>query len=181
MNRSIGAIEFRSISKGIEISDSMIKQANVELLFFRTICPGKFLTIISGNEGEVKDAIDYGVSIGDSYAVDKFILNAVHDDIINGLKNKYKVKSRGAFGIMETNNVCSGIQALDSMVKNANVSIVKMQLAFCIGGKFVSIVSGEVSDVENGVRAAKNIVDEKKIINISVIPSPDPMIISMLI
>lgn len=180
MNRSIGAIEFRSISKGIETSDLMVKQSNVELIFFRMICPGKFLTIISGNEGEVKEAIDYGVSISETSATDKFIINAIHDDIINGFKNKYKIKSKGAFGIMETNNVCSGIQALDSMVKNANVSIVKMQLAFCIGGKFVSIVSGEVSDVENGVRAARNIVDKKKIINISVIPSPDPMILSML-
>jgi len=180
MNRSIGAIEFRSISKGIETSDLMIKQSNVELIFFRMICPGKFLTIISGNEGEVKEAIDYGVSISEKAAADNFIINAIHNDIINAFKNKYNVKSKGAFGIMETSSVCSGIQALDGMIKNANVSVVKIQLAFCIGGKFVSIVSGEVSDVENGVRAARDIVDEKKIINISVIPSPDPMIISML-
>lgn len=180
MNRSIGAIEFRSISKGIEISDLMVKRCEVELVFFKTICPGKFLTIISGNEGEVKEAIDYGTSICDKYAVDSFILNAVHADIISGLKNRYNIKSQGAFGIMETTSVCSGIKALDTMLKNANVSIVKMQLAFCIGGKFISIVSGEVSDVENGAKVARTSIDEKKIINISIIPSPDNMIVSML-
>lgn len=181
MNKSIGALEFRSISKGIEVSDYMIKKSNVELIFFKNICPGKFLSIISGNEGEVKEAIDCGIEISQGYAVDKFVLNAVHDDIIKGLKNKYNIRSKGAFGILETNSVCSGIQALDKAVKYSNVSIVKMQLAFCIGGKFVSIVSGEVSEVENGIKVAKESIDEKKIVNISVIPSPDSAIISMFI
>lgn len=180
MNRSIGAIEFRSISKGIEVSDLMVKRCEVELVFFKTICPGKFLTIISGNEGEVKEAVDYGMSICGKYAVDSFIVNAVHPNIISGLKNKYNIKVKGAFGIMETSSVCSGIEALDVMLKYSNVSIIKMQLAFCIGGKFLSIVSGEVSDVENGVKVAKDSIDEKKIINISIIPSPDNMIVSML-
>ncbi|GAA0687121.1 MULTISPECIES: BMC domain-containing protein [Clostridium] len=180
MHRSIGAMEFRSISKGIEISDLIVKKSSVELILFKNICPGKFLTIISGNEGEVKESIDYGISISNGYAVDTFIVNAVHNDIILGLKNKYNVTNKGALGIIETSNVCSGIQALDKVMKDSNVSIVKMQLAFCIGGKFVSIISGEVSDVENGVRAAREAIDEKKIINISVIPSPDSMIMEML-
>lgn len=180
MHKSIGAMEFRSISKGIEISDLIVKKSNVDVIVFKNICPGKFLIIISGNEGEVKESIDYGISISNGSVVDTFIVNAVHDDIILGLKNKYNVKTKGALGIIETANVCSGIKALDKVIKDSNVSIVKMQLAFCIGGKFVSIISGEVSDVENGVKAARSAIDEKKIINISVIPSPDPMIIEML-
>lgn len=180
MNRSIGAMEFRSISKGIEISDLMVKRADVEILYFKTICPGKFLIIISGNEGEVKEAIEYGVEMAGRFMIDKFILNAVHNEIINGLKNKYATHTSGAFGVIETTNVCSGIEALDIILKNANVTVVKMQLAFLIGGKFVSIVSGEVSDIENGIRVAENMVDPKKFVNISIIPSPDIMIVDML-
>ena len=31
MNKSIGALEFRSISKGIEVSNEIVKKANVEI------------------------------------------------------------------------------------------------------------------------------------------------------
>lgn len=180
MHNSIGTIEFRSISKGIEVSDFMVKKAQVEIIYFKMVCPGKFVVIVSGNEDEVKEAIDYGVELGNNQIVDSFIVNAVHEDIINGLKNKYKEKNKGAYGIVEINSICSGIKALDRMLKEANVTLVKIQLAFAIGGKFVFIVSGEVSDIEGGVRAVKEAISEKRIINISIIPSPDPMIISML-
>ncbi|MGL5085385.1 MAG: BMC domain-containing protein [Clostridium sp.] len=180
MNRSIGAMEFRSISKGIEISDLMVKRADIEIIYFKTICPGKFLIIISGNEGEVKESIDYGAEMAGRFMVDKFILNAVHNEIISGLKNKYSSHTKGAFGVIETINVCSGIEALDIILKNANVTVVKMQVAFLIGGKFVSIVSGEVSDIENGVKIAQKMINYRKFVNISIIPSPDIMIVDML-
>lgn len=180
MRNSIGSIEFRSIAKGIEIADFMVKKSDVEIIYFKMICPGKFIVILNGNEDAIKEAVDYGVELGKSFIVDSFIVNAVHKDIINGLKNKYSEKIKGAYGIMETISVCSGIKALDRMLKNANVAVVKIQTAFVIGGKFVFVVSGEVSDIEDGMREAKLAIDEKKIVNISIIPSPDPMIISML-
>ncbi|WP_462391960.1 BMC domain-containing protein, partial [Clostridium cadaveris] len=37
MHRSIGAMEFRSISKGIEISDLIVKKSSVELILFKNI------------------------------------------------------------------------------------------------------------------------------------------------
>ena len=180
MHKSIGAIEFRSISKGIEVADFMVKKSEVEIIFFKMVCPGKFIVIISGNEDATKEDVNFGIELGENTIVDSFIVNAVHEDIIDGLKNKYKKGIQGAYGIMETASICSGIKALDRMLKNANVSVVKIQTAFLIGGKFVFIVSGEVSDIEDGMKVAKLAINENKIVNIAIIPSPDPMIIAML-
>ncbi|HBB29927.1 MAG TPA: ethanolamine utilization protein, partial [Clostridiales bacterium] len=83
MNKSIGGIELRSISKGIEVTDFMVKKAQVEIIYFRSICPGKFIALVSGNEGEVKVAIDYGVDLGQKYVVDSFVVNNVHEEIIS--------------------------------------------------------------------------------------------------
>lgn len=180
MNKSIGGIELRSISKGIEVADFMVKKAQVEIIYFKSICPGKFIALISGNEGEVKIAIDYAVELGKEYTVDSFVLNNVHEDIINSIKGKYTEYKKGAIGIVETNSVCSGLQALDRMLKDANVTIVKVQLAFVIGGKFVFTVSGELSDIQNGINVMKTVINNKKIINISVVPSPDNQILEFL-
>ncbi len=180
MNKSIGGIELRSISKGIEVTDFMVKKAQVEIIYFRSICPGKFIALICGNEGEVKVAIDYGVDLGQKYVVDSFVVNNVHEEIISSIKGKYVESKKGAIGIVETNSVCSGLQALDRVLKESNVTIVKIQLAFVIGGKFVFTVSGELSDIQNGIEVMKSIINNNKIINISIVPSPDDQILEFL-
>ena len=180
MNKSIGGIELRSISKGIEISDLIVKKSQVEIIYFKSICPGKFIVLICGNEGEVKVAIDCGIEYGEKQVVDSFVLNNVHEDIISSIKGKYVEDENGALGIVETTSVCSGLQALDKMLKGANVTIVRIQLAFAIGGKFVFTVSGELSDIQNGIEIINSTIDKKKIINISLIPSPDKQILKLL-
>lgn len=180
MSKSIGAIEFRSISKGMEAADAMVKAADVDILYFKTICPGRFLVILSGDAGAIKSAVDEGTSVGEGHIVDSFILNAVHDDIVQAIKRKPSANVNGAIGIMETNSICSGIEALDKTLKGGQVNLVKLQLAAGIGGKLIYIISGGLSDVQYGMNIAQEVIEEKRIVNISVIPSPDELIIKYL-
>lgn len=173
MNKSIGALEFRSISKGIEVSNEIIKKSEVEIIFFKTICPGKFLVIVTGDEGEVDEAIMYGETIGEGTIVDSFRVHAVSTPIIEAFRNKYSSKEvAGALGIMETSKVCAGIKALDKALKSSDIKLVKMQLAFGIGGKLVYIVTGTLSSIEYGLREGKEVLTKSEHANISIIPSP---------
>ena len=47
---SIGLIEVKNVSKGIKVTDEMLKSAGVELLQSGAVCPGKFVTIIGGED-----------------------------------------------------------------------------------------------------------------------------------
>lgn len=173
MNKSIGALEFRSISKGIEVSNEIVKKANVEIIYFKTICPGKFLVIVTGDEGEVNEAIIYGESITGDTLVDSFRVHAVSSPIVEAFKNKYSSKEIvGALGIMETNKVCAGIKALDIALKSSDVKLIKMHLAFGIGGKLVYVVTGTLSSIEYGLAQGKRILSKSEHANISIIPSP---------
>ena len=180
MSKSIGAIELRSISKGFEVADNMVKTANVEILFLKSICPGRFIVILAGDVGAVNSAIEEGRVVGKDYILDSFILNAVHEVIIAALKSRAKNEINQAIGIMETNSVCSGLEALDATLKGGDVNLIKLQLAFGIGGKLIYIISGGLSDVEYGMTIATEAIDNKRIVNISIIPSPDESIIKFL-
>ena len=180
MNKSIGAIEFRSISKGIELSNLMVKRAAVDVAFLRNICIGKFLVMLCGNEGEIKEAISFGLVAGDGYIIDSFIISSIHPSIVEGLKGKYLKEKVDAMGIVETINVCSGIKALDKSLKASRVSLMKLQIANTLGGKLVFIIAGTVSDVEHAINMVREEIEEKKIIETSVIPSPDELILSNL-
>lgn len=182
MNKSIGALEFRSISKGIEISDQIVKKANIEILYCKTICPGKFLVIVTGDEGAVDEAIDYGAEKAEKTLVDRFKLHAVSPVIIDAFKNKYEKKEIvDAIGIIETNKVCTGIVALDRVLKASDVKLVKMQMALCISGKLVFTVTGAVSSIEYGFLEAKMVLSAHEYANAAIIPSPSKEIKKYLV
>lgn len=182
MNKSIGALEFRSISKGIQVSNEIVKKANVEIIYFKTICPGKFLVIVTGDEGEVNEAIDYGVIISENNLVDSFKVHAVSTPIIGAFKNKYDSKEIvGALGIMETTKVCAGIKALDAALKASDVKLIKMHLAFGIGGKLVYVITGTLSSIEYGLAQGKERLSQTEPCTVSIIPSPSPEMTKYLV
>ena len=173
MNKSIGALEFRSISKGIYVSDAIIKKANVEIIYYKTICPGKFLVIVAGDEGEVDEAINYGETIDDGTLVDRFRIHAVSLAIIDAFKGQYVPNDFvDAIGLIETFKVCTGIQALDQVLKAGDVRLAKIFLAFAIGGKLVFIVTGTVSSIEYSFSSCKKFLSESEVKNMAIIPSP---------
>lgn len=54
MIQAIRILELTGIARGTEPSDVMLRSANVQLLFCRTLCPGKFLLIFGGEVGAVQ-------------------------------------------------------------------------------------------------------------------------------
>ncbi|MGL4912759.1 MAG: BMC domain-containing protein [Romboutsia sp.] len=182
MSKSIGAIEFKSIAKGIELSNEIVKKSFVEVLYLKSICPGKFLIIISGETSYVNESIDYGLAKGSGYIVDSFVINAISEVIINGLKHKYeKLENITSIGVVETNKVCAGIKALDKTLKSSEVYLIKLQLSFAIGGKLVYIVAGDLDSLEYGIKEGTQILNSKEIVNTTIIPSVDCQIIKNLI
>ncbi len=167
MSKSIGAIDFKSIAKGIEVADEMVKKADVDVLYIKTICA-------------IRTTLDHGIFSGQGHIIDSCIINSVHNNIIQALKSRFVTKANGAIGVMETNSVSSGLKALDIALKGANLNLVKLQVASGISGKLVYIISGGLSDVEHGINIAKEAIEEKRIVHASVIPSPDELIIKYL-
>ena len=87
---------------------------------------------------------------------------------------------KGALGLFETMTISSGIKALDSTLKGGNLNLVKLQIASGISGRLVFTVSGDVSDVEQGLKSGKDAIEARRIINTSIIRSPDEMILKYI-
>ena len=57
---AVGMVEFNSIAAGIDAADQMVKTAQVDPLFFKTICPGKFVAAVTGDVAAVNAAVEAG-------------------------------------------------------------------------------------------------------------------------
>ncbi|EBB2875198.1 propanediol utilization microcompartment protein PduT [Salmonella enterica subsp. enterica serovar Enteritidis] len=164
MSQAIGILELTSIAKGMELGDAMLKSANVDLLVSKTICPGKFLLMLGGDIGAIQQAIETGTSQAGEMLVDSLVLANI------GLNS---VDKRQAVGIVETWSVAACISAADRAVKGSNVTLVRVHMAFGIGGKCYMVVAGDVSDVNNAVTVASESAGEKGLLVYrSVIPRP---------
>ena len=53
-------VEFNSIAAGIDAADQMVKTAQVDPLFFKTICPGKFVAAVTGDVAAVSASVNAG-------------------------------------------------------------------------------------------------------------------------
>ncbi len=62
MALAIGMIETLSLPTGVRAADAMVKAAAVQLLVSRTICPGKYITIVGGDVGAVRASMQAGLA-----------------------------------------------------------------------------------------------------------------------
>lgn len=173
MIRTIGLLELNSIVKGIEVTDAMIKAAEVELILSNSICPGKYIVLISGDVGAVKSSVAVGKDIGRQYIVDELVLPSIHPQLIKAINGATQVKEVNSIGAMEFFSIATSIVAADTAAKAALVDLIEIRLGFAIGGKSFVTLSGDVSAVNAAIEAGAMVGKENgMLINKVVIPSP---------
>jgi len=180
MLKSLGVIEFSSIAKGIEVADKMVKAATVEMLMSRHVCPGKFMVILCGEVEDVNEAVNTTLSYDREKIVESAVISNAHEDLISSLKKRVSINSFEAIGVFETSTITSTLIALDSALKSASVTLVRVVLGNGIGGKSYFVVTDAISNVEEAIKTAFISINPKRLIYKTVIPSPSVEIINNL-
>lgn len=182
MIHAIGLVEFISIAQGIACADIMAKTADVNILASKTICPGKYIVIVNGNVSSIEQSVNAGVELGAETVVDSFVIPNVHPSILPAISGVSTLKGIKALGVIETYSVASLIQAADAAVKAGDVEPVLLHLAFGIGGKSYTILTGEVASVKAAVEAGSALASEKGLLlRQVVIPRPAKQLIDSLL
>jgi microcompartment protein CcmL/EutN len=179
---SIGLIEMGSIAAGIQAADLMLKTSEVELMISRTICSGKYMTLIAGDVAAVTSAVDNAVNTIDFGVIDQFVIPNVHPTIFPAISGQTNIRMLESLGIVESYSVASLIEAADAAVKAAKVQLVELRLAMALGGKAFFSVTGDVAAVTSAVEAGARIVSEKGLlVNKVIIANPRQELLSEMI
>ena len=153
---AIALLEFDSISAGIVAGDAMVKTSPIGAIHTGTVHPGKYLVLANGDTASVEIALATGRDVGGSNVTDWVFLPDIHPDvtaaIVGGVVGASLTEE--ALGIVETSTVAAVIDAADSGVKTANVTVSAVRIADGLGGKGYVLFSGVVAEVEAAVEAA---------------------------
>jgi microcompartment protein CcmL/EutN len=159
----IGVLELCSVARGIEVADSVLKEARVEMLFATPVQPGKYVMLFTGSVQDVKNASARGAELAGQDLVDQLVIPQVHEQIVPMLRRKGG-KINGdldAIGVVETTTVASSIVSADAALKTSTVDLVDFRIANGLGGKSFFVITGEVSDVRSSVMAGARMAQER--------------------
>ena len=178
MSKAIGMIEFKTTSTGVTAADAMVKTSEVEIVEAQTVCPGKYMAIITGDLSAVKAAVDTAVTTYEDKCIDSFVLGNPHESIFPAIYGATQVEDISALGILETYDAASIIEA----AKTAIVDLIELRIAKGMCGKSYMMITGEVSAVEASIDRAKELVAAKGMyLDSSVIAHPDRRMIDSIL
>ena len=170
---AIGMLEFTSIALGMEAADRMVKAADIQAVFFKTVCPGKFLAAVAGDVAAVAASLDAGRDAASAVIADWFLIPNIHREVIAALSGTGPQVDRAALGIIETFSAASSILAADAAVKAAKVRIMDLRIALGLGGKGYALLCGDVAAVRAAVDAgAERAAESGLLVAKVVIPRP---------
>lgn len=179
---SLGLIELSSIARGIEVTDRMLKAADVRLVMARTICSGKYMVLVAGELSEVQASMQAGLDCSRECTIDQFTIPDVHPDVFPALSATNVIMGRGALGIIESFSVAALVEAIDKVAKAALVEMVQCRLAMALGGKAYLVFTGDVDAVRYAIAAGVEVVSARGLlVNEIVIPDPRPELFETLI
>ncbi len=174
MKKAIGMVEFKTVSSGMRAADRMVKTADVDLLQADTVCPGKFIALISGDLSAVNAAVESAAAMDAEQLIDRFVLGNPHESIFTALYGASEIDSPNALGILETFSAAAAIVAADTAAKTALVDLIELRLARGMCGKSYLLLTGEVAAVEAAIERAKQGAGaDGMFLDSAVIPRPD--------
>ncbi len=173
--KSIGLIELSSVAAGFAVADTMLKAGNVRLLLSRSICSGKYMVLIGGDNAAVAAAIAAGCEAAAGCLIDRVLVPNLHQDVFTALGRTQTPEPNGALGIVESFNVATLILAADAAAKAAAVQLLEVRLAMALGGKAFCTMTGDVASVQASVAAARQVLAEEGVlVNAVVLSRPHP-------
>lgn len=177
MGKAIGVVEYKTVSSGVVAADFMVKTSDVKIIEAQTVCPGKYIIIITGSLSAVDAAVNNAKKQHEEHLISSFVLGNPHDSIFPAIYGAAEVEKISALGILETYDVSSMLVAADEAAKTAIVQLIEIRLARGMCGKSYMFLSGEVSAVEAAIAKAKNVAsNEGMYLDCSVIANPDDQI-----
>lgn len=177
MSKAIGMVEYKTVSAGVVAADSLVKTSDVSIIEAQTVCPGKYIVIITGDLSAVDAAIKNAKVMHGEQLISSFVLGNPHESIFPAIYGATEIGEVSALGILETYDAASMIVAADEAAKTAIVDLIELRLARGMCGKSYMFLTGEVAAVEAAIQRAKmTVAKEGMYLDSSVIAHPDKQI-----
>lgn len=176
MKKTFLLLEFRSIGTGFIYLDEITKNFNVKIEKTGILCPGKYMIVCSGIQGEIGSLDSYLDTLKDKYldtSISKILVSGVSVNILEKLNKsiEFNGKKAKSLGLIEFSNSIRAIEIADFLEDESPVEIITIRIGVGMCNKGIVFFKGDTSAVKNSVIKVKQ-KNLKELISAEVINSP---------
>ena len=173
--------EFKSVSRGIQVTDSMAKSAKISILQASTLCPGKYLTIAEGEISALKSAQKIAEDEGGRHLFSSSLISNIDEKITRAIGGKLSDPDNGSIGIIEGPHMADLVNSSDIAVDSAPVEFIEYRLARGCGVASFYIITGTLSALSEAVNNAGQYLKSRgSLLAYRIIPGPDRQVLRWL-
>jgi microcompartment protein CcmL/EutN len=157
---ALGFLELSSISRGLFLTDTVLKKAPVRVIASQPVSSGKYVLLYFGDVASVQESHRAALDLVDGTLLKQVLIPGVHEQLAPFLDSLWNLTPQRAaveeaVGIVESVTLAGAILAADHALKAARVSLCRMRLGQGIGGKAYFILTGRQEEVEAAIDAAR--------------------------
>ena len=162
---ALGFMELSSISRGLYLTDVVLKKAPVHVIASQPVSSGKHILLFTGDVASVQESMQAATELADGTVLKQILIPGIHEGLAPFLDSLWRDQANTSVigesvGIAESSTMAGAILAADYALKAANVSLCRMRLGQGIGGKAYFVLTGEQSEVEAALDAAKESLNQ---------------------
>ena len=182
MAKAIAVSEYKTVSAGVTAADAMVKAADVDVIEAATVCPGKYIVIITGELSAVRASVDAAKASYPEQHIGSFVLGNPDEGLFRAIYGTTEIGALRALGVLETYGVASMLVAADNAAKTSEVELIEVRLARGMCGKSYLMLTGEVAAVQAAIDKARATAEQEGMyLDSSVIARPDAKLIRSII
>ncbi|MGM0366991.1 MAG: BMC domain-containing protein [Actinomycetota bacterium] len=171
---NICVLEFKSVSRGIQVTDSAVKAAEANLVIATSLCPGKYLTVLEGEMDALETVAQTARIEGGMHLYSEMVIGGIDLKVIDAISGKVADLPLGAVGIIESMQMAPIINAADICVDSADVEFLDFRLARGCGVNSFFLITGTLSAVKEAAGKASSFLSERgALIGERIIANPD--------
>jgi len=176
MKKSLILLEFKNISTGFFVLDEITKNFNVNMEILKLLCPGRYMIICSGNQGEIESLRKYITEIKENEKhkhITERLVSGVDEDLMKKINKNVKFSdSVKSLGILEFSNTVQAIETADFIEDESPIEILTIKIGLGMCNKGVILFEGDTSSVVNIVKRVESL-ELKELISSEIINSPN--------
>ena len=175
---ALGFLELSSISRGLYLTDVVLKKAPIRVIASQPVSSGKHVLLYIGDVGSIEESHQAAIDLADGTILKQILIPGVHEELAPYLDSIWSAQptrtpAGESVGIVESSTLAGAILSADRALKTARVSLCRMRLGQGIGGKAYFVLTGQQADVEAAVDAARDTLNQvESFCRVDVIPRP---------
>lgn len=158
---ALGFLELSSISRGLFLTDVIVKKAPIRIVTSQPVSSGKHILLYMGDVASVEESHKAALEEGDGTIMKQVLIPGVHEKLAPFLNSLWTMEAtrapiEDAVGIVESSTLSGAILSADHSLKAAHVTLCRMRLGQGIGGKAYYVLTGRQEEVEAALDAASS-------------------------